>query len=132
MESPKTRLAVYALAVIALVSTLAALVEAGSAKPNNFDIGSYESRFAEIKREVPRDGTVGYLTDADPGLTSTTAEYYLAQLAMIPTVVANRADTPLVMANVHTPQPAGFYQSRGLQLVKDYGNGVMLLRKEPR
>ncbi len=125
-------MAAYALVAIALASTLAALVEAGSAKSSNFDITQYESRFDGIRRDVPTDAAIGYLSDADPSLTSSVAEYYLAQLAVVPLLVANNAAQPLVMANVHTPQPPEFYRSKGLELVKDYGNGVMLLRRPAR
>lgn len=132
IDNARTRTAVYLLLAIAIASTIAVAVQAGSAKPANFDVIQYEDRFAGIRMDVPKDATIGYLTDADLNLTSTTAEYYLAQLALIPTVVANKTDQKMVMANVHTPQPPEFYRSRGLELVKDYNNGVMLLRRVSR
>ena len=116
-----------------MLSNIGLLVDAAggysSRSRQNFDISSYESRFSELRKDIPRDGVIGYLTDADPNLTSTSAEYYLAQYALSPAVVANNIDQKLVMANVHAPQPPAFYQSRGLDLVRDYRDGVMLLQK---
>jgi hypothetical protein len=116
---------------VALASNIALLVEAAAA-PSSFDVVQYESRFSDISKDLPKDSVIGYLTDADPNLTSTSAGYYLAEYALAPVVVANNTDQKLVMANAHTPQPPQFYQSRGLELVRDYGNGVMLLRKAAR
>ena len=119
-----------------VASNLALLVETarGYTPPSrqNFDIVAYIGRFAQIREDVPKTATIGYLTDAEPNITSTYAEFGLAQLALIPIVIANNTDQKLVMANVHTPQPPAFYQSHGLELVRDYGNGVMLLRKAAR
>jgi hypothetical protein len=127
---------VYSLIAVALASNLALLVDAAgkysSPAGSNFDIVQYESRFAAVRQDIPRHEVIGYLTDADANLTSTLAEYYLAQLALVPTVVAQNTEQNLVIANVHTPQPPAFYQQRGLELVKDYGNGVMLLRRIAR
>jgi hypothetical protein len=116
---------------VALASSASLLVEAaGAAK--GFDAVQYEGRFSDISNDLPKDSVIGYLTDADPNLASTSAEYYLAEYALAPVVVANNVDQKLVMANVHTPQPPEFYRSRGLELVRDYGNGVLLLRKAAR
>ena len=126
----------FALIAVGLASNLALLVDAAgkysSPAGSNFDIVRYESRFAAIRQEIPKEEVIGYLTDADTNLTSTSAEYYLAQLALIPTVVAEDSQHNLVIANVHTAQPPAFYQQHGLELVKDYGNGVMLLRRTAR
>lgn len=127
---------ICALLGIALISTLALLVETARSYPaperQTFDIVAYVARFAQIKADLPKDTAVGYLSDAEPDTAGTTAEFGLAQYALIPAVLANDAGRELVMANVHRPQPPSFYQARGLELMRDYGNGVMLLRKASR
>ena len=126
----------YSLIAVALASNLTLLVDAAgkysSTARSNFDIVHYESRFEAIRKDIPRNGAIGYLTDTDANLTSTLAEYYLAQLALVPTVVTRNTEQTLVLANIHTPQPPTFYQQLGLELVKDYGSGVMLLRRTAR
>ncbi len=105
------------------------LDDASPAGKPHFDIVQYESRFSQLREDAPHDTVLGYLTDADESLTSTQAEYILAQYAMAPAVVARDLKESWVIGNVHTPQPPAFYQVHGLELVRDYGNGVLLLRK---
>ncbi len=117
---------------VAVTSNIALLLDAASSSSSkpSFDVIQYESRFSELRQDLPNGEVLGYLTDADPTLTSTLAEYTLAQYALAPAVVANSlGQQNLVIANVHTPQPPVFYQSRGLEIIRDYGNGVMLLRR---
>lgn len=127
-ESVRTKTGVYALLAIALLSNIALLVETAPSR-QSFDTTAYLDRFSAIRADLPKNTTVGYLTDADSNATSTQAEFGLAQYALIPSILANNPDEKWVMANVHTPQSPSFYQSRSLELVHDYGNGVMLLRK---
>ena len=134
--SARTKTGIWALLGIALVSNIALLFETarGFAPPSrqSFDVVAYINRFAQLRKDLPKDTVIGYLTDAEPNLTSTYAEFGLAQYALIPVMVANNVNQKLVMANVHTPQPPSFYQGRGFELVRDYGNGVMLLKKATR
>ena len=132
----RTKTGIYALLGLALLSNLALLIETarGFTPPSrqSFDIVAYIDRFAPLRNDLPKDATIGYLTDAEPNAVSTDAEFGLAQYALIPVMLARNTGQKLVMANVHRPQPPSFYQSRGLELVRDYGNGVMLLGKPPR
>ncbi len=72
---------------------------------------------------------LGYLSDLDPNLPVATAEYYLAQYFLAPVVVANSTAAPHVLANLHRAPAPGFFESRGLAVEKDLGNGLYLLRK---
>ena len=126
----------FALVAIALASNLSLLLDAAgtvlSPAPQSCDIAQYQDRFAGVRADTPKDAVLGYLTDVDSNRVGAVEEYYLAEYALIPRVIANNTDQKLAIANIHKPQPPEFYQSRGFDLVKDYGNGVLLLRKAAR
>jgi hypothetical protein len=72
------------------------------------------------------------MSDLDPAHTVKTAEYYLAQYFLAPRVIEESTEHPLVIANFHTQQSPELYQSRGLELAQDFGNGLLLLRRTKR
>jgi hypothetical protein len=78
-----------------------------------------DQRFATLKAALPPRGVVGYIGESsDP-----VADYYLAQYALAPLVVDRSPDHPLVIGNFPAAQPSS---SEHLQLVTDFGNGVLL------
>jgi hypothetical protein len=82
-----------------------------------------DQRFAALKAALPARGAVGYVGES--GNTGT-ADYYLAQYALAPLVIENSADHTLIIGNFPTAKPVSFPSN--LQLVTDFGNGVLLLR----
>jgi len=82
-----------------------------------------DQRFAALKAALPARGIVGYIGES--GNTGT-ADYYLAQYALAPLIVEHSPDHTLVIGNFPTARPASFPSH--LQLVTDFGNGVLLLR----
>lgn len=132
-----SRLAVILVVFCALFANLDLLLE----KSTTFDPNLWgrdrvtmgESRYEKIKEALPGHGTVGYLSNLkaedirfDPGF----GEYYLAQYALAPLVVIYSSDQPLVIGNFRGSArvlPAGAAQ---LVLVKDFGKGVILFRRE--
>lgn len=124
-------IAILGLTGIALASNIALLIDAAST-PRSIDPAAFEARYSGIAKDLPKNSVIGYLTDAEPNATTTGAEYFLSEYALAPVVIVNNTDQNLVMANLHMPQPPDFYRSRGLDLVRDYGTGVMLLRKAAR
>lgn len=90
-----------------------------------------ENRFAELKRVLPRRGVVGYVsdqTDESPRLE----RYFLAQHALAPLIVVTGADRALVVGDFATPAGAARAAAGSLVLVRDFGDGVVLLRRKPR
>ena len=89
-------------------------------------IAEYEQRFETIKRDLPPDAVVGYVTDQPP---DPAMDLRLAQYALAPVIVSRTGQTELVVGNFHDPaQMPGIVRQKGLVLVKDYGQGVALLR----
>ncbi len=80
-----------------------------------------DQRFAAVKAELPQQGVVGYVGESgDPSI----ADYYLAQYALAPVVLDRSQKYPLVVGNFPNSAPA--HLPPGLQLVRDFGNGVLL------
>jgi hypothetical protein len=118
--------------MLCLLSSLRAVVEAPS--PNQLKAMSRavpersDLRFAELRRALPERGVVGYVGEAGE---SEVADYYLAQYALVPLVVERSQDHPLVIGNFPSSGPASPPATvNGLVLVRDFGNGVLLLAKK--
>ena len=132
--------AVIALMVLSLSSAslfFKQTISAGgkSIWPN--DAGVYEKRFEGLRKELPRRGTVGYVTDVRPEEFSTNpvhgARYYLTQYALSPVLVDNNCDHELIIGNFHRHPSESTAGPMQFILLKDLGNGVVLLRnKEAR
>lgn len=131
------RAAIILLIFFALLSNLRLFRQTLNFAPKPLgtdEITLYEKRFAELKKILPYHGAVGYISNKqaeDIRFDVTAAEYYLTQYALTPLVVVYSSNYPLVVGNfrqaVIDPQT---YTSRNLVPLKDFGNGVMLLRRE--
>jgi hypothetical protein len=89
------------------------------------EITNYERRFRALKNVLPPCGVVGYITDK----TLTAKGFNLTQYALLPVVVERTTDRNLVVGNFHYPTiNSAFYTKRNLELLNDFGNGVMLFR----
>jgi hypothetical protein len=122
-------LAVTLLALVALASSARLVAEAvrTHAGWDGRDlVAEHQARFAALRRLLPRDGVVGYLSD-EPGAAR---EYFLAQYALAPVVLDPAGARALVVGNFFDPARApGLAAGQGLVLVADLGAGVMLFRR---
>lgn len=96
-------------------------------------ISGYEKRFEGIRKYLPQRGVVGYIGEADVVdirfAGQETAKYYLAQYAVAPTIVEYAAARDLVIGNFEPgADSSGVIHEKGLTVIKDFGNGVMLLK----
>jgi hypothetical protein len=85
-----------------------------------------DRRFAALKASLPERGVIGYV--GEPGAAAL-GDYYLTQYALAPLVVDRSPNHALVVGNfpsspVGAPAAA---PSDNLQLVQDFGDGVLLL-----
>ncbi len=78
-------------------------------------------RFTALKADLPQSGVVGYIGETG---NLAVGDYYLAQYALAPLVVDHSANHRLVIGNFSAAPSA--IATQGLQLVKDYGSGVVL------
>jgi hypothetical protein len=98
------------------------MVNATTDSPDDVEQRS-DQRFATVKAELPSRGVIGYIGES--GNTGT-ADYYLAQYALAPLVVEHTANHAFVIGNFPGGTPSNLPPN--LQLVKDFGSGLLLLR----
>jgi hypothetical protein len=121
--SGRNTAAVLILIVCCLLSSARLVVKSpglGRLMPDDIAARS-DQRFAALKAAIPGRGIFGYVgPPGDSGLP----EYYLAQYALAPRVVERSTNHALVVGNF--PASSQMIAPQGLQLVKDFGNGVLL------
>jgi len=121
-------LPVVAAGAVALLSAGSLVQEA--LRESQDMVSLYEQRFAPLRAELSGTAAVGYLTDLPPNDISAHTELRLLQYAVAPVIVVKGAEQPLVIGNFHTASGVtASTRDKGLMLVKDLGNGVMLYRR---
>ena len=133
----------YPLAVIASVVVVSLVCLWGSFESYEFEsayqqqyrdpylISAQFMRFEPLLSAVPERTELGYLTDVEPGSVTDSAMLFGAQYVLAPRLVAKGAAHDWVLGNFS--RPADFVavgQSNGLRLQQDFGNGVVLFRRE--
>jgi hypothetical protein len=104
-------------------------------------VSACEKRMLPLRDALPKTGVVGYITTVDNdeifGREKTfedvevLAHYILAEYTLAPIIVRNSPDYPLVIGNFVEGRPdPGVIRSRHLVPIKDYGDGLILYRKE--
>lgn len=92
----------------------------------------YEKRFAPLRRVLPAYGRVGYVTDENTNDYMQYENFLIVRYILTPVLVENELGHALVVGNI-TQQATDlqrFLSRQGLTLVKDLGDGVLLLEKE--
>jgi hypothetical protein len=102
------------------------------ARPDSFTVDRSLTRFAAIKAQLPEHAMVGYLTDLEPGSINNSTTFRAAQYALAPVLLASpdpRLKMEWAVGNFSRPQDfAAVGAARGFELVKDFGQGVVLYR----
>ena len=119
---PRITIATLAFIFCCLLSTIRILSESPASshlRDDSVELRS-DQRFAALRAALPQHGILGYIGNSgDP------ADYYLAQYALAPLVVEHSPNHALVVGNFTGSQPRDMSPNH-LQLVKDFGNGVLL------
>ena len=117
------------LALLTFASYAAVVVRGGG---DAAGIAMDANRFRSLRENLPARGVVGYLSDTTEGLEGNRA-YYLTQYYLAPVVVARDLAHELVIANLASPTVvAGAAAANDLTVMRDFGNGVALLRRASR
>lgn len=104
------------------------------AKLGNDSVSDWESRFTDLKRSLPLDGVVGYVSEEDIGLPANpidrNAEFALTQYALAPRIVLHGTRMPFVIGNFGGVELTGDEIARRLDLtlIRNYGWGIYLFR----
>jgi hypothetical protein len=94
-------------------------------------IAGQHERFAGARPIIPPNAIAGYITDLEPGTVLWGAAFNGAQYVLAPRLLEEGVKRDWVLVNY--AQPADFNsiaQQNGLRIERDFGNGVLVMRKE--
>ncbi len=95
-----------------------------------FQVQAQTERFRGVMEVLPASAVVGYVTDLQPTDRSATIIFRTAQYTLAPRILQPGTAQEWVIGNFSKAldfRAAG--AGKGLQLVQDYGNGVVLYRR---
>ena len=95
-------------------------------------ITSYEGRYRELRQALPRQGIIGYVSGTEQFGTEEFKRFLLTEYALAPLVLIRDSTPDLVVGNFHPDRVPAEPPSPDLRLVRDFGDGVWLLRKVGR
>jgi hypothetical protein len=97
------------------------------------DISNYENRFVNLRQLLPSRGVTGYISDDEneDDQEFIDSRIYLAQYSLSPVILVRSLDYSLIVGNFldHTPD-FEIYRKQGLIPIKDFGNGIVLFRRD--
>ena len=97
------------------------------------EVPGYDQRLQALRAFLPKAGEVGFVSDTPPADVVKNPEivkrYYMTQYALVPLVVRPGAESTLIIGNFLDPATIPL-QTAGLTLVRDFGDGLMVLRKK--
>lgn len=98
-----------------------------------YEVAAQVSRFETFGTAVPEKAILGYLTDLAPGSITADAMFGAAQYVLAPRLLQKSTEYDLVLGNFTKPSDfAALGSAHGLRLERDFGNGVVLFRREVR
>jgi hypothetical protein len=129
------------LAGYAVLSLLVQSIRIYADLPERSPVTIHEARIAQLKGSLPSSGEVGYVTTVENDRIFAAekafrnveylAQYVLTQYTLAPLIVRNSPELPLVVGNFLDGPPApGFLEKYGLVPLKDFGDGLILYRRE--
>jgi hypothetical protein len=97
-------------------------------------ITRYERRFGALKRILPHRGVVGYTSGLSPEEFGSEdfKRFLLTEYALAPLVIVNDTTPRLVIGNFDPERIRSAPALPGLETVRDFGEGLRLLRKASR
>ena len=96
-------------------------------------IADQATRFEAFESAVPRNAILGYLSDAIAGSVADSTMFTSATYTLAPRLVERGVQREYVLGNFTRPADfAALGRASGLRLQQDFGNGVVLFRKDPR
>jgi hypothetical protein len=125
--------ALAGLIAIALINEYELKLRVGSFLPYPIDDGALDiKRLERLRPLLPRAGRVGYVSDF-PGLNTGTnpnavTKFSRVRYALVPFVVHIGTEEEFIVVDFADASSAAS-QIKGFAVIKDFGDGLMLLRK---
>jgi len=137
MAPVRVRIGVLTVIVFALLSSGLALRHALDPPPwaiGESAISRYEARFRLVRSALPPEGMVGYVSEfpISPYDMNFAHGFYLTEYVLAPMVVVPSTAPALVIGNFRSGGAERSAAYPTLVLVRDFGEGVLLFRHQPR
>jgi hypothetical protein len=111
--------------------------------PEKDPVTIHEERIRQLESLLPASGEVGYATTVENDKIFAAekafqnveylAQYVLTQYTLAPVIVRNSPEFPLVVGNfLDGPPPPGFSEKNGLAPLRDFGDGLILYRRDQK
>jgi len=99
--------------------------------PNTDELSLYDSSFADIKKNMPGRGMIGYM--ADPDRYFALKKYYQTQYVLAPLILARDTSRDLIVCNFSDRNKFyEFVRKNNLAILNDLKNQVALVKKNNR
>lgn len=96
-----------------------------------YKIAAQADRLGLVRSSLPEDAVLGYLTDLEPGSVAASALFNGSQYVLAPRLLVQNTNQSRVLGNFSHPIDYGAIgRQHGLRLERDFGNGVILFRKQ--
>jgi hypothetical protein len=96
-------------------------------------IAGQHERFEGVRRIVPPDAIIGYITDLEPNSVSWSAAFNGAQYVLAPRLLEEGAKRDWLLVNYSKAADfATIAQQNGFRIERDLGQGVLILHKAGR
>jgi hypothetical protein len=137
MQIPRSAVRVYAAIALAAALCLWCFIHYYTARshtnqtsPDPYMIRDQLARYEGLRTALPQDAVIGYTSDLRPEDTRSTLLFLGAQYALAPRIVVDDDRHEWVLGNFSVPADfAALGAPRGLHVVRDFGNGVILYRR---
>ena len=131
------------LAAYAVLNLLWQGIRSYPEMPQTDPVTIHEARIEQLKPFLPASGAVGYVTTVENDRifamekaiknVEYLAQYALTQYTLAPVIVRNSPELPLVVGNfIDGPPAPGFLERHRLVPLKDFGDGLVLYRREEK
>jgi hypothetical protein len=105
-------------------------IETGNNAADPYMVNLQPARLAGVVGAVPRTAVVGYLSDLQGNSAAALAMFNSARYALAPRLLVEGTDRDWVLGNFTRPTDyASLGRERGLELSRDFGNGVVLFQR---
>jgi hypothetical protein len=119
------------LVCAALMPNLSRLMDLWDLPPANVgEMTQRDQRLEPLRKALPKR-LVGYVTDVT-GEVESQKRMMLAQFSLAPAILVMGSEYTPIVADFSNPTSTPLGLDPGLTVVRDFGNGVMLLDRAPR
>jgi hypothetical protein len=104
-------------------------IESESSAGDPYMVNLQPARLAGVMETIPSTAVVGYLSDQNNS-TAALAMFNSARYTLAPRLLVEGTDRDTVLGNFTKPADyAAIAREHGLEVVRDFGNGVVLFRR---